>query len=388
MQRVKGDIINRDHPITGARFKKEHWKDLNVGDFVRIYSDDELPADVIILSTSDPDGACYVETKNLDGETNLKVRQALRCGQTLKHARDCERAEFKIESESPQANLYKYNGAIKWHQEVPDLPTEGPIEMTEPITIDNLLLRGCNLRNTEWVLGVVVFTGHDTKIMMNAGITPSKRPRIARELNWNVLYNFGILLIMCLLAAIINGVAWAKSDASLASFDFGPAGGSAPMSGFITFFAAILVFQNLVPISLYITLEIVRTLQAVFIYSDIEMYYEKIDQPCIPKTWNISDDVGQIEYIFSDKTGTLTRGELGVVGLATVDGTDEEAALRLAAALERDSEHALARAIVGEAGRRRVGTASVNGFEALKGRGVRGRVDGRGVHRGGATGRG
>lgn len=307
MKKVSGDIINYNRPVNGAKFKKNHWKVLNVGDFVRIYSDDELPADVIILSTSDPDGACYVETKNLDGETNLKVRQALRCGQSLKHARDCERAEFKVESEPPQPNLYKYNGAIKWNQDIPELPGNGPEEMTEPITIDNLLLRGCNLRNTEWVLGVVLFTGHDTKIMMNAGVTPSKRARIARELNWNVLYNFGILLVMCLLCAIINGVAWAKTDASLHFFGFGPIGGSPSMSGFITFFAAIIVFQNLVPISLYITLEIVRTLQAIFIYSDIEMYYEKIDQPCIPKTWNISDDVGQIEYVFSDKTGTLTQ---------------------------------------------------------------------------------
>ncbi|PHH68952.1 hypothetical protein CDD82_166 [Ophiocordyceps australis] len=307
VQAMKPDLVNYRHAIEGSRFKKDVWKSLQVGDFVRIYNDDELPADVIILSTSDPDGACYVETKNLDGETNLKVRQALRCGRSLKHARDCERAEFRIDSEAPQPNLYKYNGNVQWRQPVPGYPNDEAQEMKEPITIDNLLLRGCNLRNTEWVLGVVIFTGHDTKIMMNAGITPSKRARIAREMNFNVICNFGILLIMCLLSAIINGVAWAKTDASSHYFDFGSIGGSPPTSGFITFWAAIIVFQNLVPISLYITLEIVRTLQAVFIFNDVEMYYAKIDQPCIPKSWNISDDVGQIEYIFSDKTGTLTQ---------------------------------------------------------------------------------
>ncbi|KAK1596834.1 phospholipid-translocating P-type ATPase [Colletotrichum navitas] len=353
MQR-EGDVLNRNLPSKGeARFHKDHWKDLRVGDFVRIYNDDELPADIIVLSTSDPDGACYVETKNLDGETNLKVRQALRCGRSLKHARDCERAQFWIESEPPQPNLYKYNGAVRWYQSFDD--EAEPELMTEPISIDNMLLRGCNLRNTEWALGVVAFTGHDTKIMINSGITPSKRARIAREMNWNVICNFGFLFILCILSAIINGVAWAKTDASLHFFDFGSIGDSAPMSGFITFWAAIIVFQNLIPIALYITLEIVRLLQAIFIYSDVEMYYEPLDQPCIPKSWNISDDLGQIEYIFSDKTGTLTQNVMEFKK-ATINGqpygeayTEAQAGMQKRLGVDVEKEAAEARAEIADA---------------------------------------
>lgn len=169
-----------------AKFRTTFWKNVRVGDFIVLRSDDPVPADIVVLSTSDSDGACYVETKNLDGETNLKVRHALRCGQTIRSAFDCEAASFWIESEGPAANLYTYSGVAKWYERDPTAPQAEAEEKAEPISIENLLLRGCNLKNTDWVIGVVVFTGSESKIMMNAGITPSKRSRITKSLNYYV----------------------------------------------------------------------------------------------------------------------------------------------------------------------------------------------------------
>ena len=170
-----------------AKFRTTYWKNVRVGDFILIRSDDQIPADIVVLATSDSDGACYVETKNLDGETNLKVRHALRCGSTIKSAYDCEAASFWIESEGPGPNLYSYNGAAKWYNRDPNAAADAEPEIKgEPISIENLLLRGCNLKNTDWAIGVVVFTGAETRIMMNSGITPSKRSHIAKSLNWNV----------------------------------------------------------------------------------------------------------------------------------------------------------------------------------------------------------
>ena len=351
-----GSVINPHKEVADtARFKKDYWKNVKVGDFVRIYNDEPIPADIIVLSTSDPDGACYVETKNLDGETNLKVRHAVQAGRKVKHAKDCEYAEFIIDSEGPSPNLYSYNGVARWKQQ--DSKTRDGVahDMAEAISINNMLLRGCSLKNTEWILGIVVFTGRETKIMLNSGITPSKRARMARDLNWNVIYNFMILFFMCLVAGIVEGVTWAEGGNSLDYFEFGSVGGSPPLNGFITFWAAVVLFQNLVPISLYITLEIVRSIQAFFIWSDVHMYYERLDYPCTPKSWNISDDLGQIEYIFSDKTGTLTQNVMefkkcSVNGVPYGEAyTEAEAGLRRRQGVDVEAESAQAREAIAQA---------------------------------------
>ncbi|KAF4949465.1 hypothetical protein F66182_18516, partial [Fusarium sp. NRRL 66182] len=286
-----------------------YWKSVKVGDFVRLYNGDQIPADIVILSSSDHDGACNIETKNLDGETNLKVRQALNGGRRVKHARDCEKTEFFIESEPPHQNLHNYSAAIRWQQRDENAPNGTPKDMVEPIGINNLLLRGCSLQNTEWVLGVVVYTGPETKIMLNSGETPTKRPALARAMNFQVIPNFTILFILCLVTGIVNGVSWA-SLGSWTFFEFGSYGGSPPVEGIVAFFAGLILFQNFVPISLYITLEIIRSVQALFIFYDLDMVYQRLNMACVPRTWNISDDVGQIEYIFSDKTGTLTQNAM------------------------------------------------------------------------------
>lgn len=349
-KRNYGSFIDPAKQATGkARFKKDTWKNVQVGDFIRLYNEEPVPADIVVLNTSDPDGGCYVETKNLDGETNLKVRQALHAGRKIKRASECEKTDFWIESEPPHPDLYQYSAVARWNQRNSRNASSPTMEMAEPISINNLLLRGCSVRNTEWILGVVVFTGQETKIMLNSGLTPSKRAKISRDLNWNVIYNFIILFFMCLISALVNGTSFSDATSSQALFEYGSYGGYASLNGFITFWAAIILFQNLVPISLYISLEIIRTIQAYFIYSDVLMYYEKVDYPCTPKSWNISDDLGQIEYIFSDKTGTLTQNVMEFKK-ATINGvpygeayTEAQAGMQKRQGIDTEKEGARAK---------------------------------------------
>jgi phospholipid-translocating ATPase len=140
-----------------------------VGDIVLLRDNEQVPADIIVLSTSDADNLCFVETKNLDGETNLKVRRALKATSAISSEEDVEHAHFQVDSEPPHANLYTYNGVLKYTPPGSEGKTG---EKIEPVTINELLLRGCALRNTKWVIGLVVFTGGDTKIMLNGGDTP------------------------------------------------------------------------------------------------------------------------------------------------------------------------------------------------------------------------
>ncbi|KAI9475863.1 MAG: hypothetical protein EXX96DRAFT_574950 [Benjaminiella poitrasii] len=328
------------------RWRRTLWENVKVGDFVYLRNDDSIPADIVVLSSSEPDGLCYVETQNLDGETNLKIKRSLQATNNISSSEDCEKCKFYLDSEPPNANLYTYNGVLKWKiennnaqhinnddegfavttskfsddnqdklepiNEISTLPyhdDEGEVvshEKSEAITANSILLRGCVLRNTGWVIGLVLFTGNETKIMLNSGKTPSKQSKMEKATNPYVIVNFVLLLILCLICSIAASIVY-NNDHSSANFFESRDAESGTMEGFIMFWTTLVIYQNIIPISLYISVQIVKTAAAYFIHTDIDMYNERLNQSCIPKTWNISDDLGQIEYIFSDKTGTLTQ---------------------------------------------------------------------------------
>ncbi|KAI8984278.1 hypothetical protein BDF20DRAFT_911396 [Mycotypha africana] len=288
-------------------FQKSLSKDVRVGDFILLRNGDSLPADAIILSTSDKDGICFVETKDLDGETNLKPRKSMEEYKHVQSGADClNDCHFYVEAGPPSADLYNFEGTLVTLEQ-----SEGSDKWNtknkSPVSIDNMLLRGHVIRNTKWIIAVVLFTGTDTKIMLNSGETPSKRSTVDIQMNTQIFIAFIILFILCLVCAIMCGVMRARFMSRPATSIFNPQTGSPGYVGFMNFWSSLIIFQNIIPISLYVSIEFVKTFQAFFIWNDIDMWDKDSKKTCVPKTWTLSDDLGQVEYIFSDKTGTLTR---------------------------------------------------------------------------------
>nr|GAT54067.1 phospholipid-translocating ATPase [Mycena chlorophos] len=275
------------------------WEDIRVGDFVKVRDHESIPADILICATSEEENVAFIETKNLDGETNLKSRHAVPTLAHLNTAADCanDLNSFSVKADRPDTNMFKLNATLVKADE------------SAPVDLTMTLLRGTVLRNTEWVIGVVLFTGFDTKIVRNSSGAPSKRSRVERQMNPQVLFNLLFLFLMAVACAIGDSVLEHHYQPLGAPWLYGDdrSGDNPSINGLVTWAFAFLTFQDVVPISLYISMEVVRTFQAAFIFFDKDMWYAKTDQATLPKSWNLSDDLGQIEYLFSDKTGTLTQ---------------------------------------------------------------------------------
>ncbi|KAH8499966.1 hypothetical protein H0E87_015272, partial [Populus deltoides] len=294
------------------------WKKLQVGDIIRSFfrdachnrliigpaltsvkQDGFFPADLLFLASTNADGVCYVETANLDGETNLKIRKALE--RTWDYLTPEKAAEFKgeVQCEQPNNSLYTFTGNLMFQKQ------------TLPLSPNQILLRGCSLRNTEYIVGAVVFTGHETKVMMNSMNVPSKRSTLERKLDKLILALFGTLFMMCLIGAIGSGIFINRKYYYL-GLDKGVAAEFNPSNRFVvaalTFFTLITLYSTIIPISLYVSIEMIKFIQSTqFINKDLHMYHAETNTPALARTSNLNEELGQVEYIFSDKTGTLTR---------------------------------------------------------------------------------
>lgn len=327
--------------LVDGQFIPRPWRRVRVGDILRLESDGFIPADMVLLSSSEPEGLAYIETANLDGETNLKIKQANPTTAALTNPQAASMLRGYLLSEAPNSSLYTYDGTFHLSSAQP-----GAAPTKIPVGPNQVLLRGAQLRNTGWVYGLVINGGHQTKLMRNATEPPVKRTAVERQVNKQILYLFCLLLLMSLVSAIGNCIrTWFFSDQDwyLGLGEGMPNKARQFIENILTF---IILYNNLIPISLIMTMEVVKFQHASFINSDLDMYYAPTDTPAVCRTSSLVEELGQISYIFSDKTGTLTCNEMefrecsifGVPYAQVVDDNKQETGQKTFDVLRQRSE--------------------------------------------------
>ena len=305
---------------TGQYYKKK-WKHLQVGDVIKVVCKEETPADILIIDTTDEHNFAYADTSTLDGETNLKQRTCAAIPNI--ESTGLRNLELDVSVDIPNDDLSKLNGYI--HNEQDHIA----------LNLDNFILRGSELRNTDYIVGLVVYAGHDTKAMQNSKGSRTKMSNIERMMNGTILIMCLILISICFISAFGQWL-WLRSysHARVHNMTLTPSGTKSMLGidiaeisekflveykvapyllpqtqniayvAFLSFFTFVIIFNQLIPMSLYIMLEITKLLQIWLLQNDLDLFGSKSIN-C--RSMSIAEDLGQVQYIFSDKTGTLTE---------------------------------------------------------------------------------
>ena len=318
VQRYKSDTTDNTASVTvvtiaanGDLIEKTIEKQyIKSGDIIKLTGKVQVPVDMVLIMTSNyADGnQCYIETSNIDGETNLKLREAptqLMGLASTGFPPVKELFEGHVEFEPPNKNIHNFIGALHITA----------LSEQIPLSADHLLLRSSLFSNTDWAYGVAVYTGQETKIQMNNRHAPSKIGRLEEYLNTAIKL---IFFAQCCLvtASVISIYALGYENDSKLPYVYPPGqnnGGTLLPYWLDQWIVFLLLYNNFIPISLYVTIELVNVGQGYLISNDKEIYEPELDCPTIVRSSNLCQELGMVSNVFSDKTGTLTRNEMKFV---------------------------------------------------------------------------
>uniref|UniRef100_A0A8C1T353 Phospholipid-transporting ATPase n=1 Tax=Cyprinus carpio TaxID=7962 RepID=A0A8C1T353_CYPCA len=284
----------------GRSVKKESEK-IKVGDVVEVVEDETFPCDLILLQSSREDGTCFVTTASLDGESNHKTHYTVPDTE-----KDLQALTATIECEQPQPDLYKFVGRMHIYkpEQEPAVRSLGP---------ENLLLKGATLKNTKKIYGVSVYTGMETKMALNYQGKSQKRSAVEKSINAFLLVYLCILISKAVVCTTLKYVWQSKEGQDEPWYNQKTQkekDTNMYLKMFTDFLSFMVLFNFIIPVSMYVTVEMQKFLGSFFITWDKDFFDPEIQEGALVNTSDLNEELGQVEYVFTDKTGTLTQNNM------------------------------------------------------------------------------
>ena len=267
----------------GQAFADIKSQDLLVGQFVVVQENELIPADMIII-TSTNEGKIFFDASKLIGYTNLEIKTPVEktsklVGNDLDHP-GLNKLQGKLYLQEPASDYCKFTGLMKLNK------FPGAIELNP----SNCLFRGGIMKGEKAVIGLITYCGKETKVKLNIHPTRRKTSRFEREVNNLMLY---LLLVLVFLVIF-----------SVFGFYFIGTGNTSKYSILEPLITFTLLYDNITPISLFMIMDIIRLSQGYFLARNMKNIRFN--------TETVNENLGQIEYLLTDKTGCITGNKLSV----------------------------------------------------------------------------